>query len=107
MLFLSNEHAKRWLESVTVVDAVDSKGMVSSYFAASLYLLTADDDIYLKAKGHFYYKVIDFKSMLGNDLSSGARLIVSLAGELYNGCFFDSYRPSDISCKLDVCWNSL
>lgn len=40
--------------------------------------------------------------MLEMNLSSGERLIVELAGNFYNGGFFDGYKPSDIIEKLDA-----
>ena len=45
---------------------------------------------------------IDFEALLQMGLSSGESVLVALAGNFYNGGFFNEYTPSDIVNYCDA-----
>lgn len=102
MIFRSDKHAEQWAEAIDRVGAVNQDDTVSAYFGASIYILTGMPFLYDRIKKHIHRDYIDFEAILDNGISSGERILVALAGNLYNGGFFDRYTPWDIACSLDA-----
>lgn len=102
MIFRSDKHAEQWAEAIDRAGAVNQDDTVSAYFGASIYILTGIPFLYDRIKKHIHRDYIDFEAILDNEISSGERILVALAGNLYNGGFFDNYTPWDIACGLDT-----
>lgn len=102
MIFRSDKHAERWAEAIDRAGAVNQDDTVSAYFGASIYILTGIPFLYDRIKKHIHRDYIDFEAVLNSGISSGERILVALAGNLYNGGFFDNYTPWDIVCNLDA-----
>lgn len=102
MIFRSDKHAEQWAEAIDRAGAVNQDDTVSAYFGASVYILTGIPFLYDRIKKHIHRDYIDFEAILDNGISSGERILVALAGNLYNGGFFDNYTPLDIACGLDT-----
>lgn len=102
MIFRSDKHAEQWAEAIDRAGAVNQDDTVSAYFGASIYILTGIPFIYDRVKKHIHRDYIDFEAVLNSGISSGERILVALAGNLYNGGFFDNYTPWDIACGLDT-----
>ena len=51
---------------------------------------------------HIHHGYIDFEPMLHMGLSTGETILVALAGNLYNGSFFDRYDPLNIVSYCDT-----
>lgn len=102
MIFRSDKHAEQWTEAIDRAGAVNQDDTVSAYFGASIYILTGIPFLYDRIKKHIHRDYIDFEAILDNGISSGERILVALAGNLYNGGFFDNYTPWDITCGLDT-----
>ena len=102
MIFRSDKHAEQWAEAIDRAEAVNQDDTVSAYFGASIYILTGIPFLYDRIKKHIHRDYIDFEAILDNGISSGERILVALAGNLYNGGFFDNYTPWDIACGLDT-----
>lgn len=102
MIFRSDKHAEQWAEAIDRAGAVNQDDTVSAYFGASIYILTGIPFLYDRIKKHIHRDYIDFEAILDNGISSGERILVALAGNLYNGGFFDQYTPWDITCNLDA-----
>lgn len=100
--FLSEQHLENFREAVGLIpDAVDGKtGRISAYYGGSLFLLTGLESSWPRLRP-FCTGYIDCDGMLdGLPLSSGERLVVRLAGNLYNGGFWDG-SPADLASELD------
>lgn len=102
MIFRSDKHAEQWAETIDRAGAVNQDDTVSAYFGASIYILTGIPFLYDRVKKHIHRDYIDFEAVLNSGISSGERILVALAGNLYNGGFFDNYTPWDIACGLDT-----
>lgn len=102
MIFRSDKHAEQWAEAIDRAGAVNQDDAVSAYFGASIYILTGIPFLYDRVKKHIHRDYIDFEAVLNSGISSGERILVALAGNLYNGGFFDNYTPWDIACGLDT-----
>ena len=102
MIFRSDKHAELGAEALDRAGAVNQDDTVSAYFGASVYILTGIPFLYDRIKKHIHRDYIDFEAILDNGISSGERILVALAGNLYNGGFFDNYTPLDIACGLDT-----
>ena len=102
MIFRSDKHAERWAEAIDRAGAANQDDTVSAYFGASIYILTGIPFLYDRIKRHIHRDYIDFEAILNSGISSGERILVALAGNLYNGGFFDNYTPWDIVCNLDA-----
>lgn len=112
-MFLSDKHIQNFCEAVSLIpDAIADKGTrrLSSYYGASLFLL-AGLDAWPQLR-RFCTGYIDIGGMLNElSLSSGEALVVRLAGNLYNGGFWNG-TPLDLVCELDgkyseLCLNAL
>ena len=104
MIFRSDKHAEQWAEAIDRAGAVNQDDTVSAYFGASIYILTGIPFLYDRVKKHIHRDYIDFEAVLNSGISSGERILVALAGNLYNGGFFDNYTPWDIACALTQAW---
>lgn len=102
MIFMNNEHAARWRSALETAKAVTSDGTVNVDFGASLYILTGLPSVYKRVEQHVHHGYIDFEPMLNMGLSTGETILVALAGNLYNGGFFDRYTPEDIVSFCDT-----
>lgn len=102
MIFRDDTHAEQWAEAIDRAGAHRDDDTVNSDFGASLFIITGIPDLYERVKQHIHKNWIDFEPMLYIGLSTGERILVSLAGNLYNGGFFDRYTPSDIVSHCDA-----
>lgn len=102
MIFRSDKHAEQWAEAIDRAGIVNQDDTVNIYFGASVYILTGIPFLYDRIKKHVHRGYIDFEAILDSGISSGERILVALAGNLYNGGFFDRYTPWDIVCRLDA-----
>lgn len=106
MIFIDNDHARRWDDAVRMAGAVRSDGTVDCDFGASLYILAGLPSIYDRIREHIHSGFIDFPRILRKGLSTGEHILVALAGNLYNGGFFHSgpinYTPLDIVSLCDA-----
>lgn len=102
-IFIDRSHAQRWAEVVDITGAVESDlNKVNTAFGASLYLLTAVSTLSESLSDYVHRGWIDFDSLIENtfkSLSSGEKVIVLLAGNLYNGAY--KCTPSDFLSKCD------
>jgi len=102
MKFLNDEHRDSFFEAIELTGSAREDGTISAYFGASLYLLAALPYAYPRMRRFLSRDCIDFPAILESVvLSSGEAVIVSLAGNLYNGGFFDQYTPLDIVSSCD------
>lgn len=102
MTFMNDDHAARWRSALETAHAVTRNGTVNVDFGASLYILTALPSVYDRVDKYICNGWIDFNPMLnGLALSTGEHVMVALAGNLYNGSFFDQYTPMDIVSYCD------
>lgn len=101
ILFKNAEHKERWVEAVKLAECVRSDKGVIKYFSSSLFIITGIPELYERIKQHIHCGWIDFDAILDNRLSKGEKILVSLAGNLYNGGFFEEYMPSDIIAYCD------
>ena len=102
MIFMNIEHAQRWNEAVGTAGAIRDDGSVNADFGASLYILTGITSAYSRIWPHIHCGYIDFELILNSGLSAGETILVALAGNLYNGGFFDRYTPEDIVSFCDI-----
>jgi len=96
MIFKDKEHAERFKSALHTAGAINGDGAVKGDFGASLFLLTGLPDVYGWVEQHIHYGWLNFDPMLALPLSSGERILVALAGNLYNGRFFEGYPPLDV-----------
>lgn len=101
--FRDDSHRARWSAAVQTANAVMEGGRVETDFAASLYILTADPDLYERIRKHVHQHWMDFEEMLRMGLSAGECVLVALAGNLYNGGFYAErgLSPLDIVTRCD------
>ena len=102
MIFMNSEHAQRWNEAVGTAGAIRDDGSINADFGASLYILTGITSAYSRIWPHIHCGYIDFELILNSGLSAGETILVALAGNLYNGGFFNRYTPEDIVNLCDV-----
>lgn len=102
-IFTDREHALKWAELVDITGAVESdRNKVNPSFGTSPYLLTAIVSLRDDLKGYVFNGWIDFERLMDDKmkrLSSGEKVVVLLAGNLYNEAY--NYNPSDIINKCD------
>lgn len=101
MIFLNDTHAEQWAEAIERAGALRDNDTVNSYFGASLFIITGIPGLYDRVKNHIYNGWVNFSAMLDMGLSSGESVLVALAGNFYNGEFFEGYTPSDIVSTCD------
>ena len=89
MIFRNDTHAEEWAAAIYRADAHRDDDTANPHFGASLFLITAVPGLYDRVKEHIHNGWADYVEMLEMNLSSGERVIVELAGNFYNGGFFD------------------
>lgn len=100
--FLSPEHKSDYIDALEITGAVGPDNGISSYFGASLYLLTGLRGAWSRLKRYIGCSFIDHGAALDDlRLSRGEVLIVRLAGNLYNGGFWED-SPWDLISELDA-----
>ena len=102
MIFTDDRHAEEWAEAIDRAGAHRDDDTVNSYYGASLFIITGIPGLYERVKRHIYNNFIDYEAMLEMGLSSGESVLVALAGNFYNGGFFDKYTPADIINYCDT-----
>lgn len=102
MIFRDDTHAEQWADAIDRAGAHRDDDTVNSDFGASLFIITGIPGLYSRVKQHIHPKWIDFEAMLQMGLSSGESILVALAGNFYNGGFFNEYTPSDIVNYCDA-----
>lgn len=102
MIFNSSDHAERFGAAIQTAGAVRDDDTIKGDFGASLYILTGLPSVYKRVEKHVHHSYIDFEPMLHMGLSTGETILVALAGNLYNGGFFDRYTPQDIVSYCDT-----
>lgn len=102
MIFIDSDHAERFGAAIETAGAVRDDDTIKGDFGASLYILTGLPSVYKRVEQHVHHSYIDFEPMLHMGLSTGETILVSLAGNLYNGGFFDRYTPQDIVSYCDT-----
>lgn len=102
MIFTDDKHAEQWAEAIERAGAHRDDDTVNRYFGASLFIITGIPGFYSRAKRHIHNNWIDFTSIFDMGLSTGERILISLAGNFYNGGFFEDYTPSDIIGHCDA-----
>lgn len=102
MLYMKSGHLNKLLEALNRTNAIKENGRIDSYYGASLYLLTGLEYAWPRLKKHVHPGYIDFEPMLNSGLSSGEAIIVRLAGNFYNGGFWNGMTPFDVMNTLDA-----
>lgn len=102
MIFRDSDHAERFAAAIQTAEAVRDDDTIKGDYGASLYILTGLPSVYSRARQHIHHGYIDFEPMLNMGLSTGETILVALAGNLYNGGFFDRYTPEDIVSYCDT-----
>ncbi len=102
MIFTDARHAEEWAEAIDRAGAHRDNDTVNAYFGASLFIITGIPGLYNRVKQHIHHNWLDIESMLHMELSSGENILVALAGNFYNGGFFEGYTPSDIVAYCDA-----
>lgn len=107
MIFMDDRHAEEWADAIDRAGAHRDDDTVNSYYGASLFIITGIPGLYGRVKRHIHNNFIDFEAMLEMGLSSGESVLVALAGNFYNGGFFDRYTPVDIVNYCDTSMTEL
>lgn len=102
MIFINSDHAERFGAAIQTAGAVRGDDTIKGDFGASLFILTGLPYVYRRVKQHVHPSYIDFEPMLHMGLSTGETILVALAGNLYNGGFFDRFTPQDIVNHCDT-----
>lgn len=102
MIFTDERHAEQWAEAIDRAGAHRDDDTVNSEYGASLFIITGVPGLYDRVKRHIHSGWVDYEAMLGMGLSSGECVLVSLAGNFYNGSLFDRYTPYDIVSYCDA-----
>lgn len=103
MIFKDDRHAEQWAEAIDRAGAHRDDDTVNPYYGASLFLITGEPDLYERLEQYIHNGWIDFEAIMNTcGLSTGERILLGLAGNLYNGGFFDSYTPLDIVNYCDA-----
>lgn len=102
MIFRDSDHAQRWAAAIQTAEAIRDDDTVNGDFGASLFILTGLPSVYDRADRHIHNGYIDFEPMFCMGLSTSESILVALAGNLYNGGFFDRFTPQDIVSYCDT-----
>ena len=101
MIIIDSSHAGRLESALHMAGAIRDNGTVNTDFGASLYILTGLPSVYDRVQQYIHNGWLDFGPMLRMALSGGEKILVELAGNLYNGSFFIGYTPEDIVSQCD------
>ena len=102
MIFRDSDHAERFGAAIQTAGAVRDDDTIRADFGASLFILTGLPSVYNRVKQHIHHGYIEFLPMFHMGLSTGEAILVELAGNFYNGGFFDHYTPLDIVNYCDT-----
>ena len=102
MIIVDKGHAERLESALHMAGAIRDNGTVNTDFGASLYILTGLPSVYSRIWPHIHCGYIDFEPMRNAGLSTGEHILVALAGNLYNGSYFDRFTPIDIVSYCDA-----
>lgn len=84
LFFKSVEHRSRFVESMQKLGKV-CNGKFDPEYASALYILTADQSIWQKARGYVGQDGIEIEDLLQEvDFSGGYGVLIRLAGNLFN-----------------------
>lgn len=98
--FKSVKHKQRFTDIIKELHHYESDGWLDKEYGTALYVLTADDEIWKKSQDYVSERGLDLEDMLeGVDLSSGYKLLVKLANNLYNGR--TPVDPCSLAATLD------
>ena len=102
-IFRDKEHARKWANAIDKSGAIaEDHNKINPAFGASLFIITAMDSLDDYLSSYIYDGWIDFETMIENrydSLSSGERILVNLAGNLYNGVY--KCTPHDFLSRCD------
>ena len=101
MIIIDSNHAGRLEGALHMAGAIRDNGTVNTDFGASIYILTGLPSVYDRVQQYIHNGWLDFGPMLRMALSGGEKILVELAGNLYNGSFFIGYTPEDIVSQCD------
>ncbi len=102
MRFAHAEHRGRMKEAMKAAKAVSPSGWLDREYAAALFILTGMEWTWPRLKPYTGERYIDCEGMLNDlHLSKGEELLVSLAGNLFNGRTYSSFQPIDLIDVLD------
>jgi len=80
----------------------ESSKNVDIEYGTAAYLLSVNEDIFSKARNYVTIDGIDFrKMMIKQDFSSGSKVIVKLAGNLFTGSYKAEVSPISLINILD------
>lgn len=99
--FRDGVHKELFANALNKAEAINPNGKLKADFAASLYIITGIPDMYERVKEHIHSGYIDFESMFEVPFSTGENIMLALAGNLYNGGFFNDYTPWSIIATCD------
>ena len=102
MIIIDSNHAGRLEGALHMAGAIRDNGTVNTDLGASIYILTGLPSVYSRIWPHIHCGYIDFEPMLNAGLSTGEHILVALAGNLYNGSYFDRFTPIDIVSYCDA-----
>ena len=84
-IFRSAGHKSRFVTAMQQLGKHDA-GKLDPEYASAVYILTSDDFTWEKASGYVSRRGILFDDLLDEvDFSSGYRILIQLAGNLFNG----------------------
>jgi len=101
MKWMYDGHREAMKQAVTETRAINKAKELSREYAAALYLLTGMEFVWPRLKQYVNRDGIDHEGMLDEPLSCGERLIVGLAGNLFNGGIYIDFAPIDLINHLD------
>ena len=102
--FTDNQHFNRMVTLLHQAKKINetSKNVDIEYGSAA-YLLASNEDIYNKARNYVSIDGIDFRKMMTKqDFSSGQKVIVKLAGNLFNGSYKAETSPISLIWHTDT-----
>ncbi len=103
IIFTDKQHPSRMIALLKQTQKInESSQNVDIEYGTAAYLLSAKEDTYNKAKYFVGHDGIDFrKMMIKNDFSSGDKIMVKLAGNLFNGSYKAEVSPQSLINVLD------
>jgi len=102
--FTDNQHFNRMIILLRQAQKInESSKNIDIEYGTAAYLLAANEDIFNKARNYVSVDGIDFrKMMIKRDFSSGQKIIVKLAGNLFNGSYKAETSPISLIKHLDT-----
>jgi len=101
-VFLNNTHKELWMYALNKAQVVNEQGIVQANFGASLYLLTANPEYLHIIDPHVQHHFINFPAIHDAAFRIEDRVLLSLAGNLYSGEFYNKdCTPNSITKWLN------